>query len=539
MVVNDTSSLLLSALIFLPLVGAASLVFMPADNPSAARLLAGFVSYLSLILSFFVVYFFDATVGGFQLAELKAWLPAAGINYIVGVDGISLWLLVLTCLLSFLVILASSSIRKHVRAYLACLLVLQTGMLGAFLALDGFTFYIFWELMLIPMYFLIGVWGGGRRVYSALKFVIYTAFGSLLMLVAIVYLAYLHNIQFGSYSFFLGDWANLVFSREQSLWLFFAFFLAFAIKVPMFPFHTWLPDAHVDAPTGGSVILAGVLLKMGIYGLIRFALPVFPALMVEFSVVIGALGVIGIVYGALVAWVQTDMKKLVAYSSVSHMGYCVLGLAALNFNGVQGAIIQLLNHGVSTAALFFIVGVLYERKHTREIADYGGLAQKVPIFCFVFLVFTLSSIALPLTNGFIGEFLILLGGFQFNVALGAVAVGGVILGAVYMLSLYRRVVFGDFDSAKNGDLTDLSTREVLVFAPLLLLVFVIGLYPQPILARIEPASAVALSYVEGMRAKKLPYFGQPEQGSVQKAEISKDILMQEVEQSHNEVYDAI
>jgi NADH-quinone oxidoreductase subunit M len=369
-------------------------------------------------------------------------------------------------------------------------------MLGTFLALDGVTFYIFWELMLIPMYFLIGVWGGARRIYAALKFVLYTALGSLLMLVAIVYLAYQTQQQLGAVSFYLGDWIRLSFSRQEEILLFSAFALAFAIKIPLFPLHTWLPDAHVEAPTGGSVILAGVLLKMGLYGLIRFCVPVFPLAAELSRPWFAVLAVVGIVFGALVAWVQTDMKKLVAYSSVSHLGFCVLGFAAMNREGLQGAIMQMLNHGVSTAALFFIVGVLYDRKHTREIAEYGGLATKLPMFATVFLIFTLSSVGLPLTNGFVGEFLILLGGYQYSPILGAIAVTGVVFGAMYMLSLYRRVVFGEFNEEKNGDLTDLTWTERLVFAPLIVLVFVMGLYPAPFLSRIEGATEVTLSYLE-------------------------------------------
>jgi NADH-quinone oxidoreductase subunit M len=381
-------------------------------------------------------------------------------------------------------------------AYLGCVLLLETGMLGTFLALDGITFYIFWELMLIPMYFLIGIWGHSQRIYAALKFVLYTVFGSLLMLVAIIYLAYLHQEQFGEMSFLINDWMQLEFSFKQELVLFSAFALAFVIKIPLFPFHTWLPDAHVEAPTGGSVILAGVLLKMGLYGLIRFGMPVFPNATEYVSPLLAFLGVVGIVYGALVAWVQTDMKKLVAYSSVSHLGYCVLGLAALNIWGMQGAILQMLNHGVSTAALFFLVGALYDRKHTRLIASYGGLATKIPIFAFVFFGFTLSSIGLPLTNGFVGEFLILLGSFHYNKIYAVIAVTGVILGAIYMLSLYRRVAFGALDEQANGEIADLSTREKLIFAPLIALVFIIGIYPQPILRTTHPASLHHLAYIE-------------------------------------------
>jgi len=494
---------LLSLLIFSPLIGVIGLCLIPPNDDVNARKMAIVSTVFSFALSLIVLKRFDSSLG-FQFGESTAWYPSLGIRYTLAVDGISLWLIVLTTFLATLVMIASTSIHSKLRAYLACMLLLEIGMLGTFMALDGITFYVFWELMLIPMYFLIGVWGGARRVYAAVKFVLYTAFGSLLMLVAIVYLAYLHSQQFGVFSFYLGDWAKLHFTVAEQLWLFGAFALAFSIKVPIFPFHTWLPDAHVEAPTGGSVILAGVLLKMGLYGLIRFCLPVFPDAALITAPIFAILGVIGIVYGALVAWVQTDMKKLVAYSSVSHLGFCVLGYAAFNIYGLQGSILQMLNHGVSTAALFFIVGVLYDRKHTRLIADYGGLAAKVPVFAFIFLVFTLSSIGLPLTNGFIGEYLIMLGGYSAHKSLGAVATLGVILGAVYMLSLYRRVMFGAFDEQKNGDLTDLTMRERVVFAPLLVLVFLIGLYPQPMLEKIEPSSAAILQSVQRGRPFALP-----------------------------------
>lgn len=487
---------LLTLIIVTPLLGSAALAFVPIQNPNVARVLAGVFAALTFFLSIILVAGFDSSIATMQFTEAYWWMPELGVRYAVGVDGISLWLVALTTMLSVIVIIASVSIEKKVRSYLAFLLLLETGMLGTFFAVDGLTFYVFWELMLIPMYFLIGVWGGQRKIYAALKFFIYTAFGSLLMLVAIIYLAYAHSQQFGVPSFYLNDWMELSFTAQQEMLLFLAFALAFSIKIPLFPFHTWLPDAHVEAPTGGSVILAGVLLKMGLYGLIRFAVPIFPYAAVQAAPYFAVLAVVGIVFGALVAWVQTDIKKLVAYSSVSHLGFCVLGFAAMNIEGMQGCMLQMLNHGVSTAALFLIVGVLYDRKHSRLIADYGGLAAKIPIFSFVFLVFTMSSIGLPLTNGFIGEFLIMLGGFKYNWILGAIAVSGVVLGAIYMLSLYRRVVFGQFDEEKNGDLTDLNFRELVIFTPLLILVFVIGLKPQPILASMEAATSEVVAILQ-------------------------------------------
>ncbi len=499
---NLTASgdVVLSLLVFLPLFGAITLFLLPEDNDSLARSVAMFFAGAAFLVSLTLLKLFEVGTPRMQFVEMMDWIPSLGVKYILGVDGLSIWLLILTTLLSLLVIFASTSIAQRLRSYLGCLLLLETGMLGSFVALDGITFYMFYELMLIPMYFLIGVWGGKRKIYAALKFFIYTALGSLLMLVAIVYLGLSHEQQFGELSFYLGDWVNLRFGAKEELLLFAAFALAFSIKIPLFPLHTWLPDAHVEAPTGGSVILAGVLLKLGIYGLIRFAMPIFPGAIEALAPVFVVLGVAGIVYGALVAWVQTDIKKLVAYSSVSHLGFCVLGLAALNMQGMQGSVLQMINHGISTGALFFLVGVLYDRKHTRLIADYGGLAQKVPMFAFVFMVFTLSSVGLPLTNGFVGEFLILLGGFQYNPVAGAVAVTGVVLGALYMLSLYRRVIFGSFNEERNGDLTDLNPREKLVFAPLLVLVFLIGVYPQPFLNRIEPSTRAVLEYVNQRNA---------------------------------------
>lgn len=478
---------LLTFLLFSPLLGILGLLFVKPENEKSARMTALLSSVVTFALSLALLKAFNPGPD-LQMLENTDWYPSLGIHYTLGIDGISLPLILLTTFLTVLVVIASPSIHSRTRAYLACMLFLEIGMLGTFMALDALTFYVFWELMLIPMYILIGVWGGARRVYAAIKFVLYTAAGSLLMLVAIAYLAYLHQQQFGELSFYLGDWTRLKLTFAQEMWLFGAFALAFAIKIPLFPLHTWLPDAHVEAPTGGSVILAGVLLKMGLYGLIRIGMPVFPLGTQIYAPVFAVLGVVGIVFGALVAWVQTDMKKLVAYSSVSHLGFCVLGYASQNQQGFDGAVLQMLNHGISTAALFFLVGVLYDRRHTRMIADYGGLAAKVPFFSFMFLVFSMSSIGLPLTNGFIGEFLILLGGFKFNPILGAMAVSGVVLGAVYMLSLYRRVSFGPLNNKENLELEDLLPREKLVFAPLLIMVFVIGLYPGPILDMIAPVS---------------------------------------------------
>ena len=494
---------LLTWMVLSPLLGVLSLCAVSSERPQTARVVATFSAAITFVLSLVMMAGFKRGLPGFQLKEQYDWIPSLGVKFALGIDGMSLWLILLTTLLTLLVLASSASVTKKVRSYLACMLILEVGMLGAFVALDALTFYMFWELMLTPMYFLIGVWGGKRRFYAAIKFVLFTAAGSLLMLVAIVYLGYLEYQQHGAFSFLLSDWYRLRFTVQQELWLFAAFALAFAIKVPVFPLHTWLPDAHVEAPTGGSVILAGVLLKMGLYGLIRFG-PVFSLATVLSAPLFAVLGVIGIIYGALVAWVQTDIKKLVAYSSVSHLGFCVLGYASMTIQGMQGSILQMINHGISTSALFFIVGVLYERKHTRLIADYGGLSRKTPVLAAVFMIFTLSSVGLPLTNGFVGEFLTLLGGFSYNRFLGACAVSGVVLGAVYMLSLYRRVMFGALDTEKNGDLDDLTPREMVIFAPLLVLVFAIGLFPQIILGDLESASRNYLNMQKLYAYKRKP-----------------------------------
>lgn len=493
----------LSVLTFLPLLGAVLLYLMPGLNPKsdqhgkASRCVAFALTFVNFLVSLRMLMDFQSSESGYQFVEQAAWIPNFGISYYLGIDGISIWLVLLATFLMPLVVLASYSIHDKVRGYLASMLVLETAMLGTLMALDVFLFYVFWELMLAPMYFIIGIWGGQRRIYATLKFVLYTVFGSLLMFVAIFYVVWRFYEQQGHLTFVLEELVRFTnLSLKEELWLFGAFALAFGIKVPIFPFHTWLPDAHVEAPTGGSVVLAGVLLKMGLYGLIRFAYPLFPRAGEIYAPYLAILAVIGVVYGAMVAWAQTDIKKLVAYSSVSHLGYCVLGLVALNEVSTTGSIYQMLNHGVSTGALFLLVGVLYDRKHTRLIADYGGLVDRVPLFAFLFLVFTLSSIALPLTNGFIGEFLILSGSFKTFPILTIVATAGVVLGAVYMLTLYMKTVFGELDQSKNGDLTDVSKRELAVFMPLLVLVFWMGLFPQPFLSRMSSSVNAYLAQVK-------------------------------------------
>jgi len=493
---------LLTLVTFLPLLGAVP-VFLTHD--ATARWLALGVSLLTFAVSVPLWFLYQPGVAGplpwetFQLVEGPyPWIADLGISYTVGIDGIALVLVLLTTMLTPIVIYSSmSSVHHKVAQYMGFMLMLETGMLGAFVAMDTFLFYVFWELMLIPMYFIIGVWGGPNRIYAAVKFFLYTVFGSLLMLVAFlaVYLAY--HQQFGGWSANILDLYRVALPLRTEALLFAAFALAFAIKVPMFPFHTWLPDAHVQAPTGGSVILAGVLLKFGTFGFLRYAMPLFPQATHHYGPVIAGLAAIGIVYGALVAMVQDDMKKLVAYSSVSHMGVVMLGLFAFNTIGVSGAVYQMLSHGLSTGALFLLVGVIYERRHTRQIAEYGGLATSVPKFAFVLVVVTFSSIGLPGLNGFIGEALTLMGSFHTHPVATVVGTSGVIFGAVYMLWMVQRVLFGPLTNQANKELKDLTGREMLYLAPLLILIVLMGVYPKPILSRLEPSVDRVLLKVNG------------------------------------------
>jgi NADH-quinone oxidoreductase subunit M len=480
---------ILSLLIFVPLAGALLLLFV--DNRDDRR--DGFVRVLTLVVS--LVEFalaillwarFDPMSADFQFVERTPWIPAFHIDYAVGVDGISLLLVELTAFLTPIALLSSwESIHKRVKAFSIFMLALESAMVGVFLSLDLFLFYIFWDAMLVPMYFLIGIWGYERRVYAALKFILYTMAGGVLMLVAIITLAYMHSQQMGEYSFDLLKLQGLTLAPTTEALLFLAFTIAFAIKVPLFPFHTWLPDAHVEAPTAGSVILAGVLLKMGTYGLVRFAFPLFPHAAVTFAPYLAVLAVVGIVYGALVSMVQPDLKKLVAYSSVSHLGFVVLGIAAMNMQGVQGAVYQMLNHGVSTGGLFLIVGMLMDRRHTRLIAEFGGLKSVLPRLVAVFLVITLSSIGLPGLNGFVGEFLILLGAARWNMAFVYVGATGVILSAVYMLWMFQRVNYGEVVNEKNRHLADLSVRERWVIWPTVAMAVFMGVAPKFFLAPME------------------------------------------------------
>lgn len=485
---------LLSIMTFFPLVGMIALLFLPRDNDALLKSFTLAVSLITFLISLPLA--FDnvfKTSGGMHYREFYEWIHVGEffqMNYNVGVDGISLWLVMLTTFIMPITILSTwNAVKKNTKGFMAMLLLLQTGMLGAFISLDLFLFYIFWELMLIPMYFLIGIWGGANRIYAAVKFFIYTAVGSLLMLVGIIFVYY-YAIQSGApvSGFGVQEFYQLNIPYNAQFWLFLAFGFSFAIKVPMFPLHTWLPDAHTEAPTAGSVILAAVLLKMGTYGYIRYAMPLFPEALQTFIPFLAFLSVVGIIYGSLVAMMQEDVKKLVAYSSVAHLGFVMLGLFALNMQGMAGGMIQMINHGISTGALFLIVGFLYERRHTRQISEFGGLAGKMPIFATIFLIITFSSIGLPGTNGFVGEFLALMGAFESDLRWYAVfATTGVILAAVYMLWVYQRIMFGKVTNPANENIKDLSPREIVIMLPLLLFVFWIGIYPNTFFDKMNPA----------------------------------------------------
>ena len=482
------NSNILSYILLTPFIGALIVLFFNKNKDNIIKYFGLAVSVVAFILSLFLYFNFDPKNGSFQFVEKFSWVQNLHISYHVGIDGISLLLILLTTFLTPLTLLSSwKAINHKVKEFTFFMLMLEVGMLGVFVSLDLFLFYIFWEAMLIPMYFIIGIWGGDRRIYASVKFFLYTMFGSLLMLVAIVWLAVFASASLGHFSTDLVELYNIGPTIQSDIqnWMFLAFAFSFAIKVPLFPLHTWLPDAHVQAPTAGSVILAGVLLKMGTYGLLRFCLPLFPQASIHFAPYIAVLAVIGIIYGALVAMVQKDMKKLVAYSSVAHLGFVVLGIFAMTQEAVQGAVIQMVNHGLSTGALFLLVGVVYERMHTREISEYGGIAKIVPVFSVFLMIASLSSIGLPGLNGFVGEFLILLGSFKSPVLNSwwytVFAASGVIFAAVYLLWMYQRVVFGEVKNPKLYELKDMDKREILVLIPIFIFIVWIGIYPSTFL----------------------------------------------------------
>ncbi|MFN2386375.1 MAG: NuoM family protein [Thermoanaerobaculia bacterium] len=484
---------ILSIVTYVPLLGALALVFFfPKEKTGAIKSFATAVAILDFLISLPLWFAFDRTAPGFQFVETASWIPSLGVNYHFGIDGISLVLILLTTLTGAIAVYCSfTAITERQKEYYVLLLLLQTFMIGTFCSLDLFVFYVFWEVMLVPMYFLIGVWGGERRLYAAIKFFLYTLAGSVLMLLGIIALFFLNTTGFlgipglGNPPTFSIEHLTTVAAglpRDLQIWLFFSFFLGFAIKVPMFPFHTWLPDAHTEAPTAGSVILAAVLLKMGTYGFVRFSLPMYPEAIKTPWVLrtMVALAIIGIIYGAMVTLVQKDMKRLIAYSSVSHLGFVMLGVFSLNMAGIQGGILQMVNHGISTGGLFLLVGIIYERRHTRMISDYGGLARQMPLYATYFLIMALSSMGLPLLNGFIGEFTILQGAFARSFWWAFFACTGIVLGAAYLLWLYQRLFFGELDNPANAGLPDMTPREQLTLVPLVLLAFWIGLYPRPV-----------------------------------------------------------
>ncbi len=499
---------ILSIITFLPLSGAILLIFFNKENKDLLRKFVLIITVINFLISLFLFFSFNAGTAEPQFVEKADWI-GKGIMYHVGIDGISLFLVLLTTFLMPIAILSSwTSIQDKVKEYLIFMLILEAGIIGVFVSLNLFLFYVFWEAMLIPMYFLIGIWGGKRRIYATVKFVLYTMVGSLLMLVAIFVLYTLYFKATGTYSMYIFDFYNLILESNLQFWLFAAFGLAFAIKVPLFPFHTWLPDAHVEAPTAGSVILAAVLIKMGTYGFLRFAMPLFPDALMKLLPYLSILALIGIIYGGLMALIQKDIKSLVAYSSVSHMGLIMLAIFAVNFEGIQGGIYQMLNHGLSTGALFLCVGILYERAHTRLIKDYGGVSKQMPIFAVFFLICLLSSVGLPGLNGFVGEILCLFGIFKANHFLAIMAVTTVILAAAYLLWMFQRVMHGPITNEKIRSFKDLNKREMLFLIPILILMFWMGIFPKTFLRKMDASINELLNQIKRREIVQLQHKGE-------------------------------
>ena len=502
---------MLTVVVFLPALGALIIaLFVPKTNENAIKLVANAVALVDFALSLVLLYDFEIATTQLQHVTKVSWIPQLGIEYFIGIDGISLLLVILTTGLGFIAVLSSwTYIQERLKEYYAILLLLQTGILGVFVSFDFFLFYVFWEVMLVPMYFLIGIWGDKNRLYAAIKFFLYTLFGSVLMLLGIIALYLANAAETGVYTFNILEFYQLTLSPDLQWWIFLAFFLGFAIKVPMFPFHTWLPDAHVQAPTAGSVILAGVLLKMGTYGFIRLSLPILPDATRQFVPMIAVLSIIAIIYGGLVALMQKDWKSLVAYSSVSHMGFITLGIFMLNPVALQGGIFQMLAHGVATGGLFLIVGLIYERMHTKEIARFSGLAQVMPVYATMFAIIAFASLGMPTLNGFIGEFLVLAGTFQESHQYAFFAVWGVVLAAAYLLWLYQRVMLGEVKDDEIAGLKDLNLRESMTLIPLVIMAIVMGVYPKPFLEMIEePVNAIVErvrpGYFDGSGVTPLP-----------------------------------
>jgi NADH-quinone oxidoreductase subunit M len=507
---GELSFPILSVLIYVPLLGAVTLLFVRREHELYIKGFTLVVSLVEFALSLPLFFYFNEKTAAMQFVERRAWFPEWGISYFVGIDGISLLLILLTTFLTILCVLCSwKAIENRVKEYYITFLFLETAMVGTLCSLDLVLFYVFWELMLIPMYLLIGVWGGPRRVYAAVKFFLFTMAGSVLMLLAIFALYFHFYKTTGTYTFDVLQLYSANIPIDKQYWLFAAFALSFAIKVPMFPVHTWLPDAHTEAPTAGSVILAGVLLKMGTYGFLRFAIPLFPAAAYAAIPIMSVLAIIGIVYGAIVSMMQPDLKRLIAFSSVSHLGYVMLGMFAFNMQGVEGSIYQMLNHGVSTGGLFLIVGMLYERRHTRMIADFGGLSTPMPIFAIFFMIVTLSSVALPGTNGFVGEFLILLGAFRANKIFGILGTTGVVLGAVYMFWMFQRVMFGEVTKEENRRLVDLGKREILILCSVVFFVVLMGVYPKMFFKKMDASVEGFLKFVKERNAYYMVSEGAP------------------------------